>query len=72
MTDPQDCPVGVSVYRGNANDQKTLAAPIAELKQEYGLRDVIMAEQVFDKNQAVTRYRGLLAHPLDALHRTSL
>ena len=43
MTDKDGCPVGVSVYRGNTNDQKTLADRIRELKSEYGLRDVIMA-----------------------------
>ena len=43
MTDARGCPVGVSVYRGNTNDQKTLADRVRELKQTYGLRDVIMA-----------------------------
>jgi transposase len=43
MTDQEGCPVGVSVYRGNTNDQKTLADRIKELKEMYGLRDVIMA-----------------------------
>jgi len=43
MTDQKGCPVGVSVYRGNTNDQKTLADRIRELKETYGLRDVIMA-----------------------------
>lgn len=43
MTGKDGCPVGVSVYRGNTNDQKTLADRIRELQAEYGLRDVIMA-----------------------------
>lgn len=43
MTDQKGCPVGVSVYRGNTNDQKTLADRIKELKERYGLRHVIMA-----------------------------
>lgn len=43
MTDREGCPVGVSVYRGNTNDQKTLADRVAELKSAYGLRDVILA-----------------------------
>jgi transposase len=43
MTDKAGCPVGVSVYRGNTNDQKTLADRVKELKEEYGLRDVVMA-----------------------------
>ncbi len=43
MTDRDGCPIGVSVYRGNTNDQKTLADRIQELKETYGLRDVILA-----------------------------
>ena len=43
MTNKEGCPVGVSVYRGNTNDQKTLADRIKELKQIYGLRDVVLA-----------------------------
>jgi len=43
MTGKDGCPVGVSVYRGNTNDQKTLADRIKELKKDYGLHDVILA-----------------------------
>lgn len=43
MTDRDGCPVGVSVYRGNTNDQKTLADRVKELREAYGLRDVVMA-----------------------------
>lgn len=43
MTDRDGCPIGVSVYRGNTNDQKTLADRIQELKETYGLGDVILA-----------------------------
>jgi transposase len=43
MTNKEGCPVGVSVYRGNTNDQKTLADRVKELKEKYRLRDVIMA-----------------------------
>jgi transposase len=43
MTDRDGCPVGVSIYRGNTNDQKTLADRVKELKEQYGLRDVILA-----------------------------
>jgi transposase len=35
--------VGVWVYRGNTNDQKTLPDRIKELKETYGLRDVVLA-----------------------------
>jgi len=43
MTNKEGCPVGVSVYRGNTNDQKTLADRVTELKEAYGLRDVVLA-----------------------------
>jgi transposase len=43
MTNKEGCPVGVSVYRGNTNDQKTLADRIKELQTIYGLRDVVLA-----------------------------
>lgn len=43
MTTREGCPVGVAVYRGNTNDQKTLAERVRELKETYSLRDVIMA-----------------------------
>ncbi len=42
MTDARGCPVGVSVYRGNTSDQTTVADRVRELKEEYGLRDVVM------------------------------
>ncbi len=42
LADPRGCPVGVSVYRGNTSDQKTLADRVTELKEEYGLRDMVM------------------------------
>ena len=42
MTDAQGCPVGVSVYRGNTSDQTTVADRIQELKNDYGLRDIVM------------------------------
>jgi len=43
LTNGDGCPVGVAVYRGNTNDQKTLADRVTELKQDYGLQDVILA-----------------------------
>lgn len=43
MTSREGCPVGVAVYRGNTNDQRTLADRVQELKEEYSLKDVIMA-----------------------------
>jgi len=43
MTSQDGCPVGVSVYRGNTNDQSTLADRVRELKENYCLRDVVLA-----------------------------
>lgn len=43
LTNKEGCPVGVSVYRGNTNDQRTLADRVTELKEAYGLRDVVLA-----------------------------
>lgn len=43
LTNSEGCPVGVSVYRGNTNDQKTLTDRIGELKKEYALRDIVLA-----------------------------
>ena len=43
MTNREGCPVGVSVYRGNTNDQKTLADRVTELKKDYGLKDMVLA-----------------------------
>jgi len=43
MTDGRGCPVGVSVYRGNTADQTTLADRVKELKETYGLSEVILA-----------------------------
>lgn len=43
MTDGRGCPVGVSVYRGNTADQTTLADRVKELKETYGLAEVILA-----------------------------
>ena len=43
LANSDGCPVGVSVYRGNTNDQKTLADRIRELKKDYGLRDIVLA-----------------------------
>lgn len=42
MTDAKGCPVGVSVYRGNTNDQTTVADRVKELKETYGLEQVVM------------------------------
>lgn len=43
LTAGTGCPVGVSVYRGNTNDQTTLADRVRELKESYDLSEVILA-----------------------------
>ena len=43
MAASDGCPVGVSVYRGNTNDQKTLPDRVRELKQDYRLKEMILA-----------------------------
>ena len=43
LTNGDGCPVGVSVYRGNTNDQTTLADRVQELKESYDLCEVILA-----------------------------
>ena len=43
MTDARGCPVGVFVYPGNTADQTTLADRVRELKDRYGLAEVILA-----------------------------
>lgn len=43
LTHKEGCPVGVSVYRRNTNDHRTLADRVKELKEAYGLRDVVLA-----------------------------
>jgi len=71
MTDRHGCPVGVSVYRGNTNDQKTLADRVEELKEAYGLRDVVMvgdrgmitAARLRELDEAGIRSVTALTHP---------
>lgn len=42
MTNALGCPVSVSVYPGNVNDSKTLVPQITKLRDEYGLKDVVI------------------------------
>ncbi len=37
----EGCPVGVEVFRGNTQDATTVAAKIAELQKEYGLKEIL-------------------------------
>ncbi len=65
------CPVGVAVYRGNTNDQKTLPDRVRELKQDYRLKEVIMAgdrgmitsARLEDLSEAGLRSVTALTHP---------
>jgi transposase len=71
LTHSDGCPVGVSVYRGNTNDQKTLADRIRELKKDYGLRDIVLAgdrgmitaARLPDLSEAGIRSITALTHP---------
>jgi transposase len=71
MTSREGCPVGVAVYRGNTNDQKTLADRVQELKDTYSLRDVILAgdrgmltaARLRELSQAGIRSVTALTHP---------
>ncbi len=37
----QGCPVGVEVFRGNTQDAKTVPAKVEEIRNQYGLTDVV-------------------------------
>jgi len=71
MTDGNGCPVGVSVYRGNTNDQTTLADRVKELKGTYDLSEVILAgdrgmlttARLSDLTEAGMRSVTALTHP---------
>lgn len=71
MTDGRGCPVGVSVYRGNTADQTTLADRVKELKETYGLGEVILAgdrgmlttARLSDLTEAGMRSVTALTHP---------
>ena len=71
LTNSDGCPVGVSVYRGNTNDQKTLADRVRELKKDYGLRDIVLAgdrgmitaARLPDLSEAGIRSITALTHP---------
>jgi len=71
MTDARGCPVGVKVYRGNTNDQRTLADRVRELKETYHLREIILAgdrgmitsARLTDLSEAGLRSVTALTHP---------
>jgi len=69
------CPVGVEVFRGNTQDATTVAAKIAELQKEYGLKEILFVGDrgliTQAKAQALAGVAGL--HTISALtHRQIL
>lgn len=43
LTDSEGCPIGVEVFSGNTNDQTTVKAKVDEIKDTYGIRDIVFA-----------------------------
>jgi len=43
LTDSEGCPVAVEVFSGNTNDQSTVKAKLDELKNTYGIQDIVFA-----------------------------
>ena len=43
LTDSRGCPVAVEVFRGNTNDQSTVAEQARRLSECYGVKDIIFA-----------------------------
>jgi hypothetical protein len=59
MTNGEGCPVAVSVYAGNTGDPTTVAEQVEKLREEFGLRRVVMVGD-----------RGMLTQPqIDKLKR---
>jgi len=42
LTDSRGCPVSVSVYPGNTGDAKTLMAAVRKVRDEFGIRNLVM------------------------------
>jgi len=51
LTNPQGCPISVSVYEGNTADTKTLMPQVAKLKESFGLERVVLVGD-----------RGMISH----------
>jgi len=70
LTDREGCPVGIRVYRGNMSDQMTVQDRIRQLKDDYGLTEVIFvadrgtltAARVADASEAGLRTITALRH----------
>ena len=54
LTDAQGCPVAVSVHEGNIADSQTLLAEVKRLRQQFGIRDlVLVGDRGMISNQAI-------------------
>lgn len=42
VTDKRGCPVAVSVFDGNVSDSKTLLPQVERLREDFGIRDVVV------------------------------
>jgi len=42
LTDSRGCPVSVSVYPGNTSDTETLMAAVGKVRDEFGIRSLVM------------------------------
>ena len=42
VTDSRGCPIAVSVYPGNTNDSTTLVPQLTRLRDEFGLKDLVL------------------------------
>jgi hypothetical protein len=51
LTNPAGCPVAISVYEGNTGDAKTLMPQVKQLREEFGLKQVVLVGD-----------RGMISH----------
>jgi hypothetical protein len=42
LTDKRGCPIAVSVYDGNTNDAKTLMPQVLKLREDFGIKSVVL------------------------------
>ena len=42
LTDDRGCPVAVSVHAGNTNDPKTLLPEVQQIRERFGIRDLVL------------------------------
>jgi transposase len=71
LTDAEGCPVSVEVFAGNTTDQTTVKAKIDELKETYGLEQIVFAgdrgmltpQRIQEANAAGFKTLTALTHP---------